>query len=178
MFDGSRVRLGALLLALPFMSLPLGGCGFTPLYAESQSVAVASDLSMLDVAAPENTFGRELKYGLLDRLSSSGNPPANPAYRVILSPRSYEQNVAVEQDAEVTRKTLVVVVNFRLVDTETNKTVLRSVSRSRSSYNRVSSEFANITAARATESQLAEVIAQDIKLQLSIYFDRQARAGG
>lgn len=172
------MRLGALLLALPFMSLPLGGCGFTPLYAESQSVAVASDLSMLDVAAPENTFGRELKYGLLDRLSSSGNPPANPAYRVILSPRSYEQNVAVEQDAEVTRKTLVVVVNFRLVDTETNKTVLRSVSRSRSSYNRVSSEFANITAARATESQLAEVIAQDIKLQLSIYFDRQARAGG
>ncbi|MDP1625951.1 LPS assembly lipoprotein LptE [Parvibaculum sp.] len=178
MFDGSRARLAALLLALPLMALPLAGCGFTPLYADRTSGSVASDLSMLDVSAPETRLGRELKYNLLDLLSSSGNPPANPAYRVVLAPTSYERDVAVEADADVTRKTLVVIVPFQLIDTGTNKAVLSSTSRSRSSYNRVTSEFANITAAEDTESRIAEMLAQDIKLQLSIYFDRQAKAGG
>ena len=122
-------------------------------------------------------LGRELKYNLLDLLSSSGNPPASPAYLVELAPIIYNEDLAIEPDADVTRKNLVMVVPFRLIDTATNKTVLRSTSRSRSSYNRVSSEFANIVAAQNAESRIARAIASDIKLQLSIYFDRVASAG-
>lgn len=176
-FDGARARLAALLLALPLLSLPLGACGFSPLYAERSSGSVTSELAAIDVIAPENTLGRELKYGLLDILSNSGNPPANPAYRVELSPRIYDENVAIEQDAEVTRKNRVLVVPFRLVDTATKQAVLRSTSRSRSSYNRVDSEFANIVSARDAQSRIAKEVAEDIKLQLGIYFDRQAMAG-
>ncbi len=172
-------RRAAALPVLLSLAMLLGACGFTPLYAErSGGGAVTADLSTLDVRAPEDRLGRELKYNLLDLLSSSGNPPANPAYVVELAPIVYNEDLAVEPDAEVTRKNLVLVVPFRLVDTATKKTVLRSTSRSRSSYNRVSSEFANITAAQNAEDRIARALAADIKLQLSIYFDRVARAGG
>ena len=168
------LALGMLLLVAP----ALASCGFTPLYAERGAASVSADLSALDVRAPDTKLGRELKYNLLDLLSGSCNPPSNPAYVVELAPTVYDEDLAIERDADVTRKNMVMVVPFRLVDTATNKIVMRSTARSRSSYNRVDSEFANIVAAQDAERRIARSIADDIKLQLSIHFDRQARAGG
>lgn len=165
------MRAGAVLLAL----LALPACGFTPMYATHNNTSVAADLSMLDVSAPGSEIGRALKYDLLDILSSSGNPPANALYRVELVPTFYEEDVAIERDAEVTRKNAVLVVPFRLIDVETGKPVMRSVARSRTSYNRVESEFANITAARDAEARVARDVAADIKLQLGVHFSSQPR---
>jgi LPS-assembly lipoprotein len=176
-----RSRAGSQWLALAMLLLvapALASCGFTPLYAERGAASVSADLSALDVRAPDTKLGRELKYNLLDLLSGSGNPPSNPAYVVELAPTVYDEDLAIERDADVTRKNMVMVVPFRLVDTATNKIVMRSTARSRSSYNRVDSEFANIVAAQDAERRIARAIADDIKLQLSIHFDRQARAGG
>lgn len=168
----SDIRAAALLL----VALALPACGFTPMYADRAGGAnIAADLSMLDVEAPGTRVGRELKYGLLDILSSSGNPPANPTYRVELAPSMYQEDLSIERDAEVTRKNVVLVVPFRLIDTGTGKAVLRSVARSRTSYNRVESEFANITAARDAELRVAKAVAEDIKLQLGIHFGQSAR---
>lgn len=168
------LALAFLLLAAPMIA----SCGFTPLYAERGSASVTADLAGLDVRAPDTKLGRELKYNLLDLLSNSGNPPSNPAYVVELAPTVYDEDLAIERDADVTRKNLVMVVPFRLVDTATDAVIMRSTARSRSSYNRVESEFANIVAAQDAESRIARAIADDIRLQLSIHFDRQARAGG
>lgn len=181
--DARPRRFGAatqwLALAVLLLTAPaIAACGFTPLYAERGSASVAADLSSLDVRAPDTRLGRELKFNLLDLLSRAGNPPSNPAYVVELAPTVYDEDLAIERNAEVTRRNLVMVVPFRLVDTATDKVVMRSTARSRSSYNRVDSEFANIVAARDAESRIARAIADDIKLQLSIHFDRQARAGG
>lgn len=178
-FDRSRAGSQWLALAMLLLAAPaLASCGFTPLYAERGAASVSADLSALDVRAPDTKLGRELKYNLLDLLSGSGNPPSNPAYVVELAPTVYDEDLAIERDADVTRKNMVMVVPFRLVDTATNKIVMRSTARSRSSYNRVDSEFANIVAAQDAERRIARAIADDIKLQLSIHFDRQARAGG
>lgn len=172
---GQRLSAFMVLLAL---ALPLGGCGFTPLYAERDNASITADLAMLDVSAPNDQLGRELKYGLLDLLSNAGNPPSNPTYLVEIAPIVYSEDLAIERDADVTRKNMVLVVPFRLVDTTTKETVLRSTARSRSSYNRVDSEFANIVAAQDAERRIAAAIAHDIKLQLAIYFQRFPQAGG
>jgi len=158
--------------------LVLPACGFTPMYATNNGASAAADLSMLDVKAPENDIGRALKYNLLDILSPSGNPPANALYRVELAPTLYEEDVAIERDAEVTRKNAVLVVPFRLVDVETGKPVMRSVARSRTSYNRVTSEFANITASRNAQARVARDVADEIKLQLGVHFNSQPRVAG
>ncbi|MBX3492299.1 MAG: hypothetical protein KF899_05030 [Parvibaculum sp.] len=170
----SDMRLGAMLLAL----LVLPACGFTPMYATHNGASVAADLSMLDVKAPENALGRALKYNLLDILSPSGNPPANAPYRVELAPTLYEEDVAIERDADVTRKNTVLVVPFRLIDVETGKPVMRSVARSRTSYNRVDSEFANITASRDAQARVARDVAGEIKLQLGIHFSGNPHVAG
>lgn len=169
-------RLAALLIALALMA-PLGACGFSPLYAERGGQSVTDELSQLDVSAPDNELGREIKYSLLDILSSTGNPPVNAPYRVEVAPVLYSEDVAIERDADVTRKNLALLVPFRLVKTDTKETLLRSTSRSRSSYNRVQSEYANIVAEKDTRERIARAAANDIKLQLSIYFDRAAQSG-
>lgn len=169
-------RLAAPLIALLLMA-PLGACGFSPLYAERGGVAVTDELSQLDVSAPDNELGREIKYSLLDLFSSTGNPPPNAPYILEIAPVLYSEDVITERDADVTRKNLALLVPFRLVKTDTKETLLRSTSRSRSSYNRVQSEYANIVADKDTRERIAKAAASDIKLQLSIYFDRAAKNG-
>lgn len=169
-------RLAAPLIALLLMA-PLGACGFSPLYAERDGVAVTDELSQLDVSAPDNELGREIKYSLLDLFSSTGNPPPNAPYLLEIAPVLYSEDVITERDADVTRKNLALLVPFRLVKADTKETLLRSTSRSRSSYNRVQSEYANIVADKDTRERIARAAANDIRLQLSIYFDRAAKTG-
>jgi len=164
--------LAGLLLAC---ALPLAGCGFSPLYGDKGvGTTAVGELSRVDVVAPEAGVGRTLKYDLFDRMNESGLAPASAAYQLVLAPTAYSQDVAVQQDAAVTRANYVLVVPFRLVDTASGKTIFKSTSRSRSSYNRVESEFANLSAAKDAEKRTAEAVADDIKLQLSVFFDRQA----
>jgi len=170
-------RLAAPLIALLLLT-PLAACGFSPLYAERNGVAVTGELAQVDVSAPDDVLGREIKFGLLDLLSSTGNPPPNAPYILEITPVLYNEDVAVERDADVTRQNIALLVPFRLVKADTKETLLRSTSRSRSSYNRVESEYANIVASSDARGRIAKAAANDIKLQLSIYFDRAAKAGG
>jgi LPS-assembly lipoprotein len=159
--------------------LPLGGCGFRPLYGDHGATggSTVNQLADVDVQSPETTVGRSLRYSLLDGMGTNGNAPVSPVYRLVLKPSSYTQDVAIQQDAAVTRANFVLVVPFTLVSTATNKTVFRSTARARSSYNRVESEFANLSAAQDAEKRVAEAVAEDIKLQVSVFFDRQASTG-
>lgn len=168
----SDLRLGALVLML-WAVMPLAGCGFSPLYEGESGARTVNALADIDISAPETTLGRALKYNLLDKVTDSGYAPASAAYRLVLSPRSQTQDVAIQQDAAVTRANYILVVPFILIDNATGKTILKSTSRSRSSYNRVESEFANLTAAQDAERRTAEAAAEDIKRQVGVFFDRQ-----
>lgn len=155
-----------------FCLLALAGCGFKPLYGDS---GTANALTNLDVAveAGDGQVGRLVQYALLDSLSSA-NSPSNPEYRVELTTNFYEQDLAIQRDAEVTRTSVVATVYFKLVDVRTGKQVLKSVSRSRTSYNRVASEFANIIAAQDAQKRVARTIADDIRIQVAVQLDRLA----
>ncbi len=167
--------LRTVLLLLVVTALPLGGCGFRPLYSDRGTESTVNKLADVDVSAPENNIGRLLKFSLLDRMTDTGYAPASAAYKLMLSPSAYTENVAVQQNAAVTRANFVLVVPFTLLGAD-GKTLFRSVARSRSSYNRVESEFANLTAEKDAEKRTAEAVADDIKLQLSVFFDRQTSA--
>lgn len=168
------------LLALAAALAPLGGCGFRPLYGDHGAAGggVVNQLAQIEVVSPETTVGRSLRYDLLDSIGVNGDAPVSPLYRLTLSPTSYTQNVAVQTDATVTRANFVLVTPFTLVSTATNKTLFRSTARARSSYNRVESEFANLSASQDAARRVAETVADDIKLQLSLFFDRQASRDG
>ena len=158
------------------IALALAGCGFQPLYGDRGIANIGTQLASFDVIVDggDGQIGRLIKYDLLDSLSSSGNPPGNPDYRVDLTPVFSEGDVAIQRDAEVTRRSVIATVYFRLVDTQSGKVFLSSVARSRTSYNRVVSEFANITAAQDAQRRTSKAIADDIKIQLAVYLDRKA----
>ncbi|MGV8997636.1 MAG: LPS assembly lipoprotein LptE [Parvibaculaceae bacterium] len=165
-----------LALVMPVLFGPLAACGFRPLYGDNgAATSSALSLSTITVEGPDSSVGRRLKFDVLDLFNNGGEQPVSAAYRLSLLPTSYSQNVAVQQDASVTRANFVLVVPFVLISTKTGKVVFRSTSRARSSYNRADSEFANLSASNDAEKRTAESVADDIKTQLSVYFDRQQR---
>lgn len=173
-------RKAFVILALTLIVIgvaPLGGCGFRPLYGEnSVSNSTVGDLANVSVNSPENEIGRALRYDLLDVLNPDGNQPASPLYTLNLTPYSYSQDVAIQSNASVTRANVVLTVPFTLTSVETGKTVFASTARARTSYNRVESEFANLTAGQDAQKRIAKVVVDDIKLQLSVFFDRNPGA--
>tara|TARA_R110002124_G_scaffold79777_2_gene211721 strand:- start:208 stop:741 length:534 start_codon:yes stop_codon:yes gene_type:complete len=159
-------------------SLLLSACGFRPLYGDrGVEASTYGDLAGVSVSAPDTNVGRALKFDLLDTINDSGDQPSAPLYTLVLKPQSYSLNVAVQQDATVTRQNFVLVVPYTLRDIGTGKIVYYSTARARSSYNRVDSEFANLSAAADAEKRTAKAVAADIKTQVSVYFDRRARDG-
>ena len=173
-------RHGLAVLALSLILIgaaPLGGCGFRPLYGEnSVSNSTVDELGSVAVISPENSVGRALRYGLLDVLNADGNQPVSPLYNLTLTPYSYSQDVAIQSNAAVTRANVVLTVPFTLTSVATGKTLLATTARARTSYNRVESEFANLTAEDDAKKRIAKSVADDIKLQLSVYFARHPGA--
>ena len=165
-----------MLLSVALLSASLAACGFHPLYGQTgaQSEALTQTLTQIDVDAPGSNVGRQLKFELLDILSAGGHAPANPAYRLSLTPAVYEQDAGVRQDTDVTRKNLLLRTRFILIDVASGEVLLDATSQTRASYNRVQSEFANLSAAEDAVSRSARVIAEDIKMRLGVYFNRQA----
>lgn len=164
------------LVAIIGLSLMLSACGFRPLYGDrGVEASTYGDLSGITVSSPDTSVGRALKFDLLDTINDTGDQPSSPLYTLSLMPQSYSLNVAVQQDSSVTRQNFVLVVPYVLRDIATGKIVYKSTARARSSYNRVDSEFANLSAANAAEKRTAKAVAADIKTQVSVYFDRRAR---
>jgi hypothetical protein len=123
-------------------------------------------------------MGRLLKYRLLSILSAdSSNLPINPVYKLILRPISYTKDIAIQQNAAVTRANLILDVPFILTSMTTNKAILQSTARAYLSYNRAESGFANLSSAQDAEKRVADAVAADIKLQISIFFDGQMSKG-
>ncbi len=166
-----RIMLAALLV--PAIAMSLSGCGFQPMYAESTQSAAADRLAGTDVTAPGSALGREIQYDLFNAMNAQGLPPSSPLYQLNISPASYEQDVAVELNTNVSRRNYVLMVQFVLVDLQTNKPLFSGNSRSSSSYNRFESEYANLSASQGAMKRASQAVADDIKTQLAVYFTRE-----
>ena len=168
------LHTGLLLGFAIILLVALSACSFRPLYGQSgNSQQVSQSLSQIAVSAPGSKLGRQVEFKLLDLFSVSGNNPQNPIYQLTLQPKVTESNVAVRQDADVTRKNLLLRTYFDLKNVETGKTVFSSRSQARASYNRLGSEYANLVAAQDAQDRAAAVVADDIKLQLAVFFNGQ-----
>lgn len=173
----AQIARSLALLILLGSGLVLSGCGFHPMYgAGSTGLSTVNDLASVSVNAPGTRVGRALKFDLLDTMNGTGDQPTSPAYILQLNPTNYSQNLAIQQNASVTRANYVLVVPFTLTSVETGKIVYRATARGRSSYNRVESEFANLSAADFAAERTAKSVAADIKTQIGVYFDRRNSA--
>ncbi len=164
--------------------LALAGCGFQPLYGENTvlsdgetPVDVINELSKISIviAVTDDADGRgsglvgfETRNQLIDLLGAQNESAA--AYELQVSLRGFRRGLAVQSDASVTRFNYELAGRYRLVDLGQAKTVFSGNSRAFSAYNVVDSEFATVTARRDAEFRAARNIAEDMKLQLALFF--------
>jgi LPS-assembly lipoprotein len=154
--------LAALVLML---TLPLGACGFTPLYA---APGVTPNLAAIDVVAPQGRVGQLLREELDDALGRDKAVP--PAYRLDLWYRTDRFGRGLRIDNVVSRYELVLDVEYHLVDTATGKTLRKSRLRSEVTYDSNDQPYASLASLQDAEARAAADAARRIHLELATWF--------
>lgn len=147
----------------------LAGCGeVRPLYGNSgvAGYTPAGDLAAIRVAPVPDRVGQRLRNDLIRLITPSGEP-GNPEYLMALQVEVNESDVLVRTTSEVDRKTVTLNVSYRVVESATDTEVYSGKAFADASYNRVSSEFANIRAREDAENRAANIVAEQIRTQVA-----------
>lgn len=166
----SRRKAGAGALLLLALALP-SGCGFRPLYGERADAAVPAELARTRIAVIPNESGQILRNHLIERLNPDGRPTGED-YVLNVALRETAQELAVRQNATVTRANLVVVANYSLTRPNGDRVTSGAVSTI-TSYNILRDEFATLSAERSARERALRQISEDLRTRLALFFTRE-----
>ena len=155
------------------------GCGFRPLYGSSPGgvgQGVTDGLASVAVIQGASRVHQVMYGDLLDRLTPYG-APAQPRYELNVRLAESREGVALERDATVTRFNLTLEAEYVLRDAQTRQALTAGNVRAIAAYNVLRSEFTNVAAARDAQERAAQVLADEIKTRLAVYFGGLAPAG-
>lgn len=156
--------------------LALGACGFQPVYGKrsgetGRQSAVTADLASIAVSPIADRAGQLLRNSLLDKLTPRGTP-GQARYRLDVSLAESRSDLVILKDSTSTFVKVRFAANFVLVDLETGQPVHRGQSESTTTFNRVDSDFATLSAEKDARRRAADEISEDIRLRLGLYFRR------
>ncbi|MBV9510495.1 MAG: hypothetical protein JO303_09475 [Caulobacteraceae bacterium] len=163
------LRAAALGLAVGCAGL-LGGCGFTPLYAQQ---GVAPALSHIEVVAPKGRASYLLAQSLDDALGKDRD--AAPAYRLDIKivERTFSRGLTLNNIAERYENHLR--VTYDLVELSTGKTLKSAVEPIEITYAATQQPYAGLAAEQDAEQRAVDQAAQRISLDLAAYFAGKAK---
>jgi LPS-assembly lipoprotein len=158
-------RGAAILCGLALLAPALGGCGFTPLYAER---GVTPGMAAIEVITPEGRVGHLLSEDLQDDLATDRSKP--PLYRLALAvdEKRYARGLTFEQVA--TWYELSLRVHYSLIDISSGKTLTTGVMPISVSYNAANDPYAGVVAQQNGQQRAAADAAERIRLELAAYF--------
>lgn len=168
-------RAGRSLIAGMLLML-LAGCGFKPLYRQDSAGDVVPQFAQIVITQPEDRASQQLRNYLLDTLTPHGEPQ-RPRY--ILEYRLTETigSVFVTRSEEITRNNLQVAAAYALRDYESGKVIYSQSVLSQSSYNLTLADYSNLVSEKNARERALRDIAEQMRLRLGNYFDRQAATG-
>lgn len=165
----------ALLLGLFWaLAAVVAGCNFRPLYAEkTESGVVTYDaLSTVRIVQLSDRTGQQLHNLLRDRFNPNGQP-SQPRYRLEITLRESERQLALRSDETATRADLSMIADYELFLPGSTQVMLRGTTRSVNSYNILESQYATqVSEQNARERGLRE-LADEIRAQIAIFLTRQ-----
>lgn len=167
-------RRPPLLLLAPLL---LAGCGFRPLYGTSSGdPGVADELASIRVAGLPDRAGQLVRNALVTRLSPEGEPE-RPRYTLQLAVSAQDVAEAISADQTATRDEVIYRVSYNLFSGGTRVDAGQFIRVL--SYDYLDQHYSNISAQQDVQARAAEVVADQIRLELAAYFVRgaQARAG-
>jgi LPS-assembly lipoprotein len=149
----------------PLLAL-LSACGFHPLYADGQGGPVASAMRSIQVAPIPDRTGQLVRDGLERSFVASGAPN----YQLVVTLEENIEAFGIRQDESTTRERVSLVARYALVDVTTGKPVFEELARSDVGVDKVSSEYATITAERSASGRNADQVVRQITNRLAQYF--------
>ncbi len=158
--------IAALVLAA---AAPLGGCGFTPLYA---APGVAAGVTHIQVVAPQGRVGYLLREDLDDALGHAKGEA--PKYRLEMVLNQVRQAHGLTANATAQRYELDLTVIYTLIDISTGKVATTGQVSSDVSYDSTVQPYAGIAARQDTQNRLASDAAQKIQVQIAAWLATHA----
>lgn len=162
-------RAGAILarlavaIALP-AALALGGCGFTPMYAQP---GVSGGLQHIDVVAPKGRIGYLLRESLDDDFGHAKGEA--PQYRLEMVLTELRQAHGLNANDVAQRYELGLKVAYTLTEIATGRQVHAGVAFSNISYDSAAQPYAGIAAAEDVQDRLASDAAQKVQVQVAAW---------
>lgn len=155
----------------------LAGCGYRPLYGErgADNASVADELTQIRIESIPDRVGQQMYNMLRERLNPYGKPErAKYALSVALS--ETRENLFLEKDETATRANLTLKANFVLRRMDDSGVVVTGFSRSVSSYDILSSQFASVVSEEDARQRGARAISDDIRTRLALALSSDASA--
>lgn len=161
-----RIKLSILLLS----GLLLTSCGFKPVYAQNQPSAIA-ELNQIYVEAIPGRSGQVLRNKLLDLLNPK-NQYADDRYILKITLEEERRQFGIQEDLRITRYDITALADYVLIDTYSNKEVLKDSAKIYSSFNRTDSEFSTFVAEEDAREKASEQLAFEIRGKLAALFSK------
>ena len=163
-----------LALAAVGVSLTLGGCGFTPLYA---APGVTAKLASIEVVMPDGRTGFLIRQHLDDAFAKTrGGGPAAYTMRLALSEARYPRGIRTDNVA--TRYEYVLTADYTLASQPSGEIAKRGRVRVELTYDSADQPYASITASQDAQDRAAQEAARRIQLELAAWLATgEPRAG-
>jgi LPS-assembly lipoprotein len=160
----------------------LGGCGFQPVYmptASGTAGAAQRELAAIQVALIPDRPGQLLRQALQDRLAM-GESGVAQRYNLTVAFWIAGEGIAVQQNTTATRLRETGNANWTLVAQDVGRTRLTSgFARAIDAVNIFDTQYFGADLENeALQKRMAEAIADQITMQLAIYFRKRAAASG
>lgn len=154
------------------LTLLLGACGLTPMYAGGSSGTVASGLRTVQVAPIPERAGWLVRNALVDRL---GGEASEPGYRLEVELDDDLTGFGIRGDSAVTRERRTLRARYRLVDLSSGLVVLDATAGSDAGIDVVSSEYATVAAEQTAQERLAQVVADQMVSRVALFMRNTKR---
>lgn len=162
------------LVLVVVLALGPAGCGFRPLYGKrGDGSSAASDMARVRIGNIPDRSGQELRNALLDRVTPLGEPAA-PAYLLNVALVESVAGSGYRKDSTASLGRMVVRANFTLTDLA-GRSLWSGTADSTTSFNFLGPRYGSVAMERDAEERALQDLADDIRNQLGIYFNRGER---
>ena len=162
----SSARGRLLAVALPML---LAACGWHPLYGKyDDNSSTGQELASVHVQPISDRVGQNLYNELRDRINPQGEP-ADPHYDLVIGLTEQKQSFLVQEDQTATRVDLTIYANFALYQRGNTQPLMIGQSRSTTTYDELSNQYASVVSASDASRRGAESLADEIANRVAVY---------
>jgi LPS-assembly lipoprotein len=161
-----------LLIPVSWLLLLLGGCGFHPLYAESEQAIDEPALATIKVLPIKDRIGQMLEFSL----RSSFNPrgiAVEPRYRLAVALTVTRVDLGIQRDATSTRGRVDVQASIQLLDPKDGKAVYSSRTQSTSAFNILNDAYAAEVAEEDARTRTVRDLTEEIRARVALFLRRR-----